>query len=117
MILEGLPTTLALMAGSILFAFVFGVPLGVISALRPYTKLDNSLTVFSLFGISIPQFWFGLILIYLFAESWGLLPATGLFSDDPQGLPIVDVLRHLVLPILVMGRSHCRPSSGIPATP
>lgn len=103
MILDGLPTTLSLIGGSILFAFVFGIPLGVVSALRPYTKLDNSLTVLSLFGISIPQFWFGLMLIYLFAESWGWLPATGMVSDDAGPFPILDVLRHLVLPVVVLG--------------
>ncbi|MFQ5693699.1 MAG: ABC transporter permease [Nitrospinota bacterium] len=103
MILEGLPTTLGLLGGSILFACVFGIPLGVASALRPYTKLDNSLTVASLFGVSIPQFWFGLMLIFVFAESLGVLPATGLVSDDAGAFPVVDILRHLLLPVLVMG--------------
>jgi len=103
MILEGLPITLSLMAGSLLFAVVFGIPLGVVSATRPYTNLDNSLTVFSLFGISIPQFWLGLMLIYVFAESWGWFPATGWMSDDPGPFPVLDVLRHLILPVVVLG--------------
>lgn len=103
MILEGMPTTLALIAGSILFALVLGVPCGVMSALRPYTRMDNTLTVLSLFGISIPQFWFALMMIYLFAESLGWMPATGMFSEDPAVLPALDVLHHLVMPVVVMG--------------
>ena len=103
MILEGMPTTLALIAGSILFALVLGVPCGVMSALRPYTRMDNTLTVLSLFGISIPQFWFALMMIYLFAESLGWMPATGMFSEDPSVLPVLDVLHHLVMPVVVMG--------------
>jgi peptide/nickel transport system permease protein len=103
MILEGLPTTLALIGGSILFALFFGIPCGVVSALRPYTRLDNSLTVFSLFGVSIPQFWFALMMIYLFAEALGWLPATGMFSEDPGISPALDFVRHLLMPVVVMG--------------
>ncbi|MFQ5915322.1 MAG: ABC transporter permease [Nitrospinota bacterium] len=102
-ILEALPTTLTLLGGSLLFACALGIPLGVASALRPYTRLDNSLTVASLFGVSIPQFWFALMLIFVFAESLGVLPATGLVSDDAGGFPVLDVLGHLILPVLVMG--------------
>lgn len=103
MILEALPTTLALLAGSILFSCAVGIPLGVVSAVRPYTKTDNTLTVFSLFGISIPQFWFALMLIFVFAESLGWLPATGLYSDDFPGFWGFDLLRHMILPVAVMG--------------
>jgi peptide/nickel transport system permease protein len=103
MILEALPTTLALLAGSLLFSCVLGIPLGVASAVRPYTKTDNALTIFSLFGISIPQFWFALMLIFVFAELLGWLPATGLYSDDFQGFRGFDLFRHLLLPVVVMG--------------
>lgn len=109
MLLEGLPVTFALLAGSLILACVLGVPLGVVSALRPYTRMDHSLTVFSLFGISIPRFWFALMLVYLFAEILGVLPAGGLRPVEATGYNALDLLRHLLLPVVAMGSASLPP--------
>lgn len=88
-ILVRLPNTLRLASWSILFATLIGVPLGVISATRPYSKIDNFATFISLIGVSMPTFWQGLILIILFTSILGWLPATGFTTWQQMIMPVL----------------------------
>jgi peptide/nickel transport system permease protein len=86
---------------------VLGVIIGVISAVRQYTWVDNTITVGALFIYSMPGFWLGLMLIILFSLKLGWLPASQMESVDAEYLPLlerwVDRARHLVLPVFVLG--------------
>lgn len=76
-ILIRFPTTIKLAVLSILLAIIIGIPLGVIAAVKRSTLIDNLSMTISLLGVSIPQFWLGLMLMYLFAAVLGWLPASG----------------------------------------
>ncbi len=67
LIVGRLPKTLMLMGLALLISFVIGVPLGIISAVRQYSKLDYAVTSFAFFGSAMPTFFFGLLLIMLFS--------------------------------------------------
>jgi len=101
-----LPNTLVLMISSVLVSLIIAFPIGVLSAIRQYSKLDYAVTMFSFFGLSMPVFWFGLMLIILFAvnfKAWGLpyLPTGGL-ADPGFENDIGNRLLHLVLPVTVL---------------
>jgi peptide/nickel transport system permease protein len=100
LILERLPATIALALASLLVALVIAVPLGTLSALRPRTAVDRIATVFSQFGISVPDFWMGIVLILVFAGTLGWLPSGGYvpLSEDPLGW-----LERLIMPAVVTG--------------
>lgn len=99
-LVERLPATLTLALAAVVVALLIALPLGVISAVRSGSRMDYAATVFSQVGISIPDFWMGILLILLFAERLQILPASGYTSllDDPGGW-----LRHLVLPAITIG--------------
>jgi ABC-type dipeptide/oligopeptide/nickel transport system permease component len=86
------PSTIELALAAIVLAVTLGIVLGVISALHQNTWVDTLAMLGALFGVSMPSFWFGLILIFVFALKLGWLPATG------QGGP-----ERLVLPALALG--------------
>jgi peptide/nickel transport system permease protein len=69
--------TIELQIVSLLIAFAVSIPIAVYSAKKPYSKQDITVTSFSLFGVSMPTFWFGLILIIIFSFSLGWLPSAG----------------------------------------
>lgn len=93
-LLDAYPYTLLLAFSSMLVALLIALPAGMISALKKDTAWDSSLTLFSLLGLSIPNFWLGPLLMLLFAIVLGWLPVSGL--DNPWGI---------VLPALTMGTS------------
>jgi len=101
-LLERLPVTATLLAGSIALALVAGIPLGVLSATRPYGVLDNVLTVGALSGVSMPSFWFALVLVYVFSGVLRLLPASGTGPAMALEFGIVDMVPYFVLPIVVL---------------
>jgi len=99
-IVERLPVTLELSLLAVLIAVAVGIPLGIFAAVRRGGVLDSISSVFGLVGLSIPNFWLGLLLILGLTVQVHLLPASGfvsLFSDP------VDNLRHLILPASVLG--------------
>jgi peptide/nickel transport system permease protein len=100
LILERLPATVTLAFASLVVALLIAVPLGTVSALRPRTLVDRAATVFSQFGISVPDFWMGIVLILVFAGTLGWLPSGGYvpLTEDPAGW-----LQRLVLPAVVTG--------------
>ncbi len=101
MIKQRLPASLELMGAAFLLAFLFGISGGIMAALKRYTRLDSTLMLVTLVGISIPVFWLGLMSMMAFTVKWRLLPSTGMFS---LGMPfsVADHLRHLLMPALVL---------------
>ena len=100
LIAERLPATITLAFASILVALAIAIPLGTISALRPRSLVDRIATVFSQFGISVPEFWMSIVLILVFAGTLGWLPSGGYvpLTEDPAGW-----LQRLILPAVVTG--------------
>jgi peptide/nickel transport system permease protein len=101
---ERIPATLELIAASLVLAFIAAVPAGVLAAARRRSVLDRGITTLSLAGISLPTFWFGLLLQLLFALSLGWLPSSGRTSI--LGGDFADRLRHLILPATVLATVH-----------
>jgi peptide/nickel transport system permease protein len=105
-ILDAVPITISLALIGITMQFIFGILLGVISAVKQGTKLDRTLTVSALFIYSMPEFWLSLMLIILFSLKLGWFPASNLNSIGADSLGtvefILDRLKHLVLPIFVL---------------
>jgi peptide/nickel transport system permease protein len=96
---QRLGVTLTIVAGATLMAAVLGIGLGVLSAVKG-GKTDRVVSGLSLVGLGIPNFWLGLLLMFVFAVTWKVFPATGwvAFSDSP-----LDWLRSIVLPIITVG--------------
>jgi peptide/nickel transport system permease protein len=99
-IVERLPITLELALLSVLVAALIGIPAGILAALRRGTWIDNASNGFGLLGLSIPNFWLGLVLILVFAVQLQALPASGFvpFLDDP-----VSNLQRMIMPAIVLG--------------
>jgi peptide/nickel transport system permease protein len=91
-IVERLPVTLRLIAFSMVISLAIAVPLGIVSAVKRNSGVDLASTFFALFGFSTPNFWLGLILIYVFALLLRWLPASGF-----------DGVRSLILPSITLG--------------
>ncbi|MBD8005799.1 ABC transporter permease [Bacillus norwichensis] len=101
MILNRLPNTLLLMVTSTILAFLIAVPLGIFSAMRPYTKLDYTVTVGSFLGVATPNFWLGIMLIILFGVQLGWFPTGGVATLNAP-FSIWDRLHHLIMPAFVL---------------
>jgi len=82
-----LPNTMLLALAAISLACLFGIPAGIISAVRPYTWIDYLFTSMALFGISMPVFWLGLMLVVIFSIMLQWLPAGGTGSWKHMVLP------------------------------
>lgn len=82
---EKLPVTIQLATMAMIFAMGIGIPAGILSAVRKGTVTDYVANVVALSGLSIPNFWLGIMLILLVSVKWQLLPASGYvpFADDP----------------------------------
>ena len=80
LIAQKLPVTLQLASMAIVVAFLIGIPAGIISAVKQGTAWDYGANLFALWGISTPNFWLGIMLIFLFSIKLGWLPASGYVS-------------------------------------
>ncbi|HWG85127.1 MAG TPA: ABC transporter permease [Deinococcales bacterium] len=116
------PATIELATAAMIFAITFGGLIGVIAAVRRNTIVDNAAMMVALVGVSMPIFWLGILLIYLFAVNLGWLPASGRLSvmgtssfQPVTGLFVLDsllrldfrtfadALSHLILPAIALG--------------
>lgn len=106
LIAERLPNTLLLMGTTFVLSLAVAVPLGVYSAVRRYSWGDYLFTGAAFLAYATPSFWLGILLILLFnvkfsAWGWPALPAGGMY-DLVEGPSLLSVLRHLVLPTVVL---------------
>lgn len=101
-IIARMPATLQLTGAALLLAVLIAIPLGVLSAIKQGTIWDNIATFMATVGVSLPRFWFGLILILFFALRLGWAPSFGI--GDPE-LGTMNVLKHLALPAIALGTS------------
>ncbi|MEO5952716.1 MAG: ABC transporter permease, partial [Chloroflexia bacterium] len=109
---DKLGNTLALTSTSLLLSILIAFPIGIISAVRQYSRLDYSVTAFSFVGLSMPAFWLGLMLSILFGvlakqlhdSGWTWLPylPTGFAYDTDQQDNIINRIYHLILPVSVL---------------
>ncbi len=99
-ILERLPATVILMGSSMALGFVIAVFLGLYSGKNKNGVLDKIVSFFCFVGISIPTFWFGIMLIYLLSVYFHLLPSIGMHSEGNAG--IGDLIIHLIMPCSVL---------------
>ncbi|MEV4843308.1 ABC transporter permease [Micromonospora matsumotoense] len=99
-VLERLPATGSLAVTAVLLALLVAFPLGVLSAVRSGSFVDHAARVFSQFGVSVPDFWMGIMGILLFAGVLGWLPPSGYvaLTDDPAGWA-----SHVALPAAAVG--------------
>lgn len=100
LILQKLPVTLQLAAFAMIVALLIGVPAGIISAVRKGTLTDYSINIAALSGLSIPNFWLGILLILVVSVQWQLLPSSGYTS------PLEDLgqnIRTMIMPAFVLG--------------
>lgn len=117
---DALPATIELTLATVLVGILIAMPVGIISAVRAGSWLDRTLLSGALIGISMPAFWFGLLMILLFAVELRVLPTSGRIAatmvvDRTTGFMLVDTLldgnlkafgtalKHLVLPALTLG--------------
>jgi peptide/nickel transport system permease protein len=109
LIWERLPMTILLSAATMLFILVIAIPVGMISALKQNSLIDHAATAGAFAGLAIPNFWFAMMLIIIFAIHLGWLPAAGARTlgarFDWWGPMLLDRLRFLVLPVLTLGLS------------
>src|SRR5256884_8811071 len=92
-ILERVPATAALAVAALGLAILIGVATGIIAALRQNTMFDSASIIFATIGVSIPNFWLGLLLIYLLAVHWRWLPPSGYGPAYP----------YLIMPAITLG--------------
>jgi ABC-type dipeptide/oligopeptide/nickel transport system permease component len=119
-IAERLPATIELSLVALIIALVTSIPLGVLAALKKNSIFDRIATVGSLLGVSLPGFWFGILLLLLFAVQLRLLPVSGRIGYSSEIAPIThlllvdtllrgridaffDALSHIILPAITLG--------------
>jgi len=100
LIAQRIEPTLALALSTLVFAVLTAVPLGVLAAWRAGSLVDRAVMVIAVGGFSIPIFWLGFLLIYLFSVKLDLLPVQGYVSFR-EG--IVPFIQHLILPTIALG--------------
>jgi peptide/nickel transport system permease protein len=102
LVAEKLPVTMQLAAMALLFALGIGIPAGILSAVKKETPWDYGANLFALWGLSTPNFWLGILLIFLFSVTLGWLPASGYV---PLGEDWKQSLETTIMPAFVLGNA------------
>ena len=100
MLTKRLPSTILLMGVSLLTSLTLSIPLGLIAGYKKNTWVDNAFSGFAYFGMSIPSFYFGMLLIILFTAILHVLPSSGMHSVGVN-TPL-DTFQHMIMPVLTM---------------
>jgi peptide/nickel transport system permease protein len=106
---ERIPITAVLLGGAIVLSVALGVPMGVVSARRPYSRLDDWLTIGALGGVSLPSFWFALVLMWVFAGWLRVLPASGIGPAARLHYGALDMAPYFLLPVVVLASALLPP--------
>lgn len=99
-IAEKLPATIGLMGISLILSLIISIPLGLLSGLKKNKLTDHIISLFSYIGISIPAFWFALMMIVVFSLKLRLLPSNGMRTVGVDTL--WDLIKHVIMPSLVL---------------
>jgi peptide/nickel transport system permease protein len=102
LIAQKLPVTIELALFAMTFALCIGIPMGILAAVRKDTWIDTAATVIALSGLSVPNFWLGIMLILLVSVKFGLLPASG-FVPPSQDLWLN--IQTIIMPAFVLGNA------------
>lgn len=100
LIMTKLPATVGLMGASILFSLAVAIPLGMLAGYKKDSLLDKGVSLFSYLGISVPSFWFGLMLIVLLSLNLKLLPSSGMRTTGVD--TTWDLIKHGIMPVIVL---------------
>lgn len=100
LIWERFPATILLTLVSAILAVVIAIPAGVISAVKRHTFADYAAMLLALFGVSLPHFWLGILLILAFSLYFPILPSSGYVASLKAPL---ETIKHLILPSLTLG--------------
>lgn len=99
-IVERIPNTLIITVTALVISILVAIPVGLYAGYKKNSIIDNILNVTSYIGISIPSFWFAMILIYIFSVKLGLLPSVGMRTAGVD--TSIDLLKHMVMPVIVL---------------
>ncbi|MHA6259112.1 ABC transporter permease [Sporosarcina sp. CAU 1771] len=99
---ERIGPTILLIGTALVIAYLIAIPIGILSATKQYSWIDYLTTTFSFLGVSIPSFFLGLGVLYVFAIVFPILPTGGMNTLGGDN-GIVDTFRHLILPATVLG--------------
>lgn len=102
LIASRIPATVQLQLAALLLGLLIAIPIGILSATRQYSLTDNVVTVFAFFGLSMPNFWFALLLIYFFGVQLRILPTVGAGVD--KAWP--ERLSYFIMPTLVLALNN-----------
>ncbi|WP_442602721.1 ABC transporter permease [Paenibacillus sp. KN14-4R] len=100
LILERIPATIGLMGSALLVSLILAVPLGLLSGLKKNSVLDKFLSLVSYIGISIPSFWFAIMMIYIFSVTLHWLPSMGMRTIGVDS--VWDIVKHGIMPCIVL---------------
>jgi peptide/nickel transport system permease protein len=109
-VVERIQPTLLLMGAALAIELAIGIPLGIGAALRRNRLLDYVASSFGLSVVAIPSFFLGLAAIYVFSVKLNVLPSGGMFRPTNKGIDLVDGIRHLLLPALILGLAGVGPT-------
>lgn len=99
-ILDKLPNTILLMGSALILSIIIAIPLGLMAGMHKNTWIDNVISGITYLGISLPAFWFGIILIIIFSLKLGLLPSSGMRTLGVNST--WDIIKHGILPAVVL---------------
>ena len=100
LIMSKLPATLILMGTSVVFTLLVSIPLGLWAGYKQGSIADRIICFFSYLGVSVPSFWFGIMLIVLFSLKLGILPSSGMHTTGVDTL--WDLIKHIIMPVIVL---------------
>jgi len=99
---QAIENTLILAVAAAVFGFLAGTVLGIISSLNQGNWIDRFVSAIGLVGVSVPAYWFAMIMVILFSVKLGWLPTSGMYSQGQQG-NVLDLLGHLIIPAISLG--------------
>ena len=113
-VMDRLPTTILLSLTSAAFAVFLSIPIGIISAIKQNTWIDNLLMVLALIGVAMPAFWQGLMTIILFSVKLGWFPSYGFTTPAHWFMPVLTIGTGAMASLVRITRSHALRNSMIP---